>query len=329
MGPPSGPPRTTGITPDPGDSEINRLENMQRDGLDPRLPGFASRAVRLGSGNHVFVLRIPQSWAGPHMVTFKQHSRFYCRNSAGKYALDVAELRAAFALAESGAQRIRQFRTERIGRIVASETPVPLVAGAAIVLHLLPVSAFTGTARRDLLSEGADAQGLATLSSGFYDWRYNFDGVLVRDAPDDKGCVRGYTQLFRNGPIEAVNTSILDWHRIYGGTYKGLIPSLSFEERIIHGVRDLLGYLDRHGVQPPTLIMLTLTGVRGLMMAVSSGLSEGSAIDRDTLLIPDVLYDGTQLDIPSVMKPCFDPVWNACGFAGSLSYDEAGHWSKR
>ena len=38
------------------------------------------------------IVRVPNSLNRPHMVVFKQWSRFYSRNSAGKYQLDVHEL---------------------------------------------------------------------------------------------------------------------------------------------------------------------------------------------------------------------------------------------
>src|SRR6185437_11984325 len=51
------------------DGEILRLENIIRDGIEPRIPGVATHAVDLAGGaNAVLVMRIPRSWAGPHMV---------------------------------------------------------------------------------------------------------------------------------------------------------------------------------------------------------------------------------------------------------------------
>ena len=47
-------------------------------------------------GNQIVLVRIPRSWVSPHMVTHKGTSRFFARNSAGKYQLDVSELRTAF-----------------------------------------------------------------------------------------------------------------------------------------------------------------------------------------------------------------------------------------
>src|SRR5262245_39896332 len=106
------------------DAEILRLESIIQSGLDPRIPGVNSRDVPLSTGKYVIVIRIPKSWAAPHMVKFKQSSKFYSRTSKGKYQLDVAELRAAFVLSESVAERIKNFRASRLGNVVSGETPV-------------------------------------------------------------------------------------------------------------------------------------------------------------------------------------------------------------
>ena len=122
------------------DAEIQRLDNILRDGLDPRIPGVQMRPVEGFRQGPVLLVRIPRSWASPHMVTFKGSSRFFARNNAGKYQLDVAEIRAAFALSEALPEKIRGFRADRLAKIIAGETPLPLKEGRMAVLHMLPIS---------------------------------------------------------------------------------------------------------------------------------------------------------------------------------------------
>ena len=121
------------------DREINRLENSIRDGIRPRIQGVASRPVRLENGRHALVIRVPRSLSRPHVVTFKNHWKFYTRNSAGKHQMDVDEVRQAFVLSESVADRIRAFRADRLSRVISGETPVPLKGKARVALHLEPI----------------------------------------------------------------------------------------------------------------------------------------------------------------------------------------------
>lgn len=117
------------------DETVLRLENMIRDTVAPRLSGCRFKTVRLNEQRYVIILRVPKSWAAPHMVTFRSSPGFYARNSAGKYPLDVSELRAAFLLSETLGERLVRFNDEHIGKIAAGDTPVPLPAGPKLVLQ--------------------------------------------------------------------------------------------------------------------------------------------------------------------------------------------------
>jgi predicted HTH transcriptional regulator len=123
------------------DKEKLRLEQILANGLEPRLPRVDIHPVQVGDGRHVLVVRAPRSWVAPHRV--RKNDKFYGRNSAGKYPLDVGELRTAFTLSETIAERVRNFRAERIARIYGRETPIPLHDGGCMVFHLLPLAAFT------------------------------------------------------------------------------------------------------------------------------------------------------------------------------------------
>src|SRR5688500_3252299 len=78
------------------DAEIRRLDNIIRDGIEPRV-SVQIHPIRMISGNIVLLIRIPHSWAMPHMVSYQGATKFYSRNSAGKYPLDISEIRALFS----------------------------------------------------------------------------------------------------------------------------------------------------------------------------------------------------------------------------------------
>lgn len=106
-------------------SEILRLESSIRTGIDPRVPGVRTKAIEGFPKGPVLVMWIPKSWSSPHMVIYKNHSRFYSRSSNGKYPLDVAEIRSAITLSESLPDRIRRLRDDHIAKIVAGERRYP------------------------------------------------------------------------------------------------------------------------------------------------------------------------------------------------------------
>ena len=158
------------------DKEILRLENVIRDGLEPRIPGVIIQDIPLKNSNVVILIYIPRSWALPHRVSFKGSSRFYSRNSKGKYLLDVTELRNLFLFTEKRTEQIRNFRIERLSKIVSGETPLLLSKAPKIVLHIVPLDAFNPAASIDLSSIKNDP---APLYAGGWSHRFNFDGYLI------------------------------------------------------------------------------------------------------------------------------------------------------
>jgi hypothetical protein len=308
------------------DTSIQRLENLLRDGIQPRLPGVQIRTIPVTDSRVAIVLRIPKSWALPHRVIFGGHDKFYGRNATGKYPLDVPELRALFALSESTAERIRAFRAERIMKIVADDGAVSLGSGPKTILHLVPFAAFApGVSFNVSLFPDITAL-LPPIGPGSnVTHRLNFDGIVTYSFRDEK--TRGpysYVQLFRSGAIEAV-----EGRRIKDYDGDKLIPGTSWEDEILKALSPYVGFVSTLGVQPPIAIMLSLIGVQGYSMHTGFGLDKGNPIDRDILLVSDLLvetFDG--FDPGKVMRPAFDAVWNAAGLSQSLSYDKDGQWRK-
>src|ERR1035441_2943014 len=103
------------------DQEILRLEGMIQNGIEPRLPELQTEPVQTQWGV-VIAMRIGRSWLAPHMVIFQGLQRFYGRNSAGKYPLDIGEIKGLALLSQSIAEKVRRFRLERVMAIEAEET---------------------------------------------------------------------------------------------------------------------------------------------------------------------------------------------------------------
>lgn len=66
--------QASALVPQPGnrDEETRRVQDVLMNGIEPRVPGIQVHAVQL-DGGFVVVIRVPQSWAGPHRVKTNQH----------------------------------------------------------------------------------------------------------------------------------------------------------------------------------------------------------------------------------------------------------------
>ncbi len=315
-----------GLSIDNVDQEILRLENMIRDGIEPRISSITiSPPINLSNSKVALVIRIPKSWRSPHRVTYQGHDKFYSRSSNGKYVLDVAELRAVFNLSETVIDRIRNFRQDRVSKIFANETPVPFYENAKIVLHLIPIISFNPAQSYDIGIIASNPTSMPPIRSGGWS-RYNLDGFLTYDE-DQEGKSRSYVQLFRSGIIEAVEGWLL---RPHGDEL--IIPSIRYEAELIKSLSAYLSLLRTLNVEPPVFVFLTLLGVKGYSMAVNKWrfwIDEIHTIDRDVLLLPERIIESYDVKAEDVLKPCFDSIWNACGFPKDLYYNDAGEWTPR
>jgi hypothetical protein len=306
------------------DREIQRLSNIIRDGIEPRIPSVDMQPLSLSNSKMALIIRVQKSWLSPHRIAFRGDHRFYIRNSNGKHELDVDELRVVFTYSQTVAEKIRVFREKRISNIYANETPVPFYENAKITLHLIPIISFNPGQNYDIEKVASKPEKFRPIYCNSWNYRYNLDGFLSYSA-STSGKSHSYIQLFRNGIIEIVEGLLLK-----PDNGKLWIPSIAYEREIIGALNESLDTLKSLDIELPIFVFLTLIGVRGYkMMYLKYQLveSESAPIDRDILLLPEVLIESYDVKSERILKPIFDSVWNACGFPKSLNYDKNGEWA--
>lgn len=315
----------TGVGTGDADADLLRLEQMILAGITPRIPGLKSRYIPLDNGNHVFVIRVPRSFARPHAIHRSDTPRFVTRNSAGKYTMDVAEIRNAVLASDAVAERMSAFRHARLSDVVSGRTTVDMSARATIVLHVLPLGAFDSPAPSvDLEEAPRSPKGFLPIGTGG-NLRHTFDGLLCHGyyggIPGHQGTPESYALLFRSGTLEAADAMILS--PVEDGP---IIPSTLFEEALLKATESYLDLLSHLGVEGPVFVTLSLLGVKDYQMAYRSiASSRIRPVDRDDLIIPEVMVHSPRLDreaVERLMRPVLDQVWNACGYAGSPNYRE-------
>jgi len=247
--------------------------------------------------------------------------------------MDVPQLRTAFELSGTLAERVRDFRADRLSKICAGEIPTPLhQTMAKIVFHLVPFGAFEPSARFDLspLVLPEKRRFITPIMMGMNGheilnhcrYRYNFDGLLnyaqwATDIP-----AVAYLQVFRKGIVEGVDVSILNTNSFRQ------IPSMPFEQVLCYALSLYLQTQKALGVDLPIFLMVSSLGVTDYIMGITQTYyGQDYPIDRPDLVMPEVLIDRFDCNPADVMKPIFDAVWNAAGRNGSMNYDASGKWT--
>ncbi|VVG71660.1 hypothetical protein PAP18089_02645 [Pandoraea apista] len=312
----------TNITPLTGnqDQEVRRLQDILMNGIEPRIPGLAVSSVPV-TGGFCVIIRVPKSWIGPHRVKSNQH--FFVRESGRKRQLDMPEIKSLFLRAAGFASQVRDFRTDRVGRLIAGESPQPLVPGARLVLHFFPTQTAIGGSTIDPVAYLTAERRLPIYGTTAGNARVNVDGALsVRNtgASDE---THGYSLLFRNGIFESVTVL-----KQYSESGRFILGSQVFEDYTIQLVQGLHREYGHFGIAKEMLCLATIIDGKQTDLGLdrfnySLDGTQGS-FDRDIVPIPDVLIEGVRAP-EDELRPVFDLIWQSAGLSRSHNYDDDGN----
>lgn len=311
---PTGIPREiTGCGYGNGDEVKKRIESWLYELIEPRLFGVRVKPIHV-DGNMVVVIKIPQSLFKPHAL--KKEKTFWFRADSRNCQMGVEELRLAFGSGAEHAKEIKNFRNQRVMEIAAGETPFPLEnKPLKTIIHYFPafpVPIDMGKPEFDrlwpLLADGCGK-------------RSNYEGKIYIEGSRTPEGAYSYLQLYRDGTIETASIGFSVT------TENGdVIASKSFEEEIIKNVKNIVSLYASVGIQFPVSILISMVGAKGFKMALPPAIYStlSRAIIKDTLLLPEIIFESTDEPVDRKLKPVFDIIWNASGIGESPYYNENG-----
>ena len=306
------PSKVTPVTPENLDKEIQRIDSILMSGIEPRIR-YHMRAIPHPNSGYVLILRIERNGLAPHRVIYKASDKFYARNSAGKYPLDVAELRDAFLLGASAADRIREFRVGRLASIAAGEGPVLSEGDPIIVIHLIPLHAFTSQRELDISKYYRTLIRPIGAPSG--DRQINLDGVL-HYAANREDILSNYVQIYRSGIVEVTDEFAFSTDK-HGNK---VAPLKAIEHRINQYLPQYIDCMKDIGVTPPVFLFLSIVGVMGCRAYIDSMFEDVTSypmLKRDPLMLSEISIDDLSTNLSIALKTVYDRLWNAFGFPGS------------
>ena len=231
-------------------------------------------------------------------------------------------------------KEIGDFQKERIQKILLENTPVPLVEGPKLVLHIIPVEFFhkhqaLAVQKISHSDRGFGFQPISILfepASGGWNSMFNFNGFVNYDA-SAKGGHLSYTQVFRNAVIESVDT-----YTIVGDLKKDgkILTPQNYERSVIQALSLYTSSLLKENIYSSCFVFLSLLKVKGYKIynKLEFLRNRNISIDQDNLFLPEIhVEDLNKFSPPDIMKPAFDRVWNACGYIGSRNYNTDGKWN--
>jgi hypothetical protein len=133
-----------------------------------------------------------------------------------------------------------------------------------------------------------------------------------------------YLQFYRDGRVEAVRSGDL-LGKV--GQNPPTIAAMSLQVALIRVAERVLKLYKIAKVEAPIVVMATLVGVKGATITLDflrHPYQGYDPIDRDVLVIPEVIFESLDEDVVSALRPIFDTIWNAAGWEGCAFYDGTG-----
>lgn len=317
--------RLSPITDEPYDAAQRRLRQVL-DRIEPRLDSLHFQQVPLAAGGYAVVLRVPESYSGPHRFVFDPHSRFVMRDGTRTYDMSYDQLRGAFDRTASLTDSARRFRSVRLDAIKAGKTWRPMQDGPLGVLHFIPIAAMSGRRGVDVAEVHKDYSHLMLPDWGGASRSLNLDGLIVHSNRADTA-LEDYSLLFRSGALEFVSHS--------GSTMgEKIIPSTLLSAFFRDALAAARGAATRLGIVGPAIVGGALLNAAHYKFAMRQDLMRWTGMptaDRADLVLPEAWVDDVSAlpEIDTIARPMLDVFWQAFGMVRCYDYDEAGLWNPR
>jgi Putative DNA-binding domain len=313
------------------DLDKRQMQSIIDSWTDPRID-FAIREIP-HCGKYVFIVRVEQSSVSPHAVTTEtaglkgprgKHPKFYVRKGSQNIEMQIDDLRIAFTMSQSIAERMRDFREKRVAKIHANEASALIRRGGSCILHVMPYAAFRTqhVFPIETLADKGLVHNFCPMMWGVSSQpRYNLEGILnayrpsSRDDDQPPGLARAYTQLFRNGVVEGVVADLIrpsDFGLEFNYT--------NCEQSLLFGLKRFIPGLQKLGVNPPVWVFPSVDGVKGSRITFEADPGP-TPFDRDRLFLPEFSITDFLVDPLPLLRDSCDVLWNAAGVARSPTFD--------
>jgi len=301
----------------------NRLNDIILSRIEPRIHGATFHEIRIdNSEKYLLIVRVPKSFNGPHWENSKRN--FYRRHNQRNDLMSWREVQNSFLYKRNVSENIRDFLSKRMqnhlyGKVYTQGPPVSLMPGITVIIHIVPIESFGKDISLDVQKIRDRYSGIGpfplVLTRDGMSWeefsKLNIDGILRYQAPGNN---YSYTQLFRNGIVEAVRI-----YRSFEGK-TSLFPIIEFEREFRAWLHTTLKIFKELEVQPPFYAFIIIRD--GLGSVIDTRTLGGnlpvitnaySPLDRDPLSIPETIIEDFEENLDVKLRMIFTAVWNAYG----------------
>lgn len=223
--------------------------------------------------------------------------------------------------------RMEAFHRQRVDAVAAGQSPIDKPEGI-LVLHVVPRVCVQDTRRFDGAKLKEHGAMFPALGGRVGYTRFNVDGLLSYDGREQ---VRAYSQLFRDGRLEAAMSEVAFRVNLQQQNSPLCLRDSMCEKAVQQVVGEYLRFCKAIGLTPPFHLFSAIIGCKGVRLCTDMRFRDLSefAIDRSPAFLPDVVIDSLDAEPVKVLRPWCDTLWQGCGVERSYSFDQAGNWHER
>jgi hypothetical protein len=301
------------------------------DNVEPRIHGVQVHPITIDDGV-VIVARVPASFDGPHSYRVGEARRYVLRNGRLTADMSVDQIRIAYDRTASLAERAREFIGRRLKAIAERKTWRPVKDGPVAVAIVVPLAGLAGRASVNIAELSKNYTRYVHQDWGGASRNTNLDGLVVHPGggtSEDAGRVRTFTQIYRNGTVEAV--------RFGGLTFEDrpVIPGATMVRFYRDSLAQALEGLRAMGASGPVVIQLAMVTVGAFTLPADHFTARRlQDMSRSDLVLPDLWVNElgsirTPEEIDALLRPAMDVLWQAFDFERCFEFDRNGKFAPR
>ncbi len=236
------------------------------------------RSIPLETGACISVVDVPKGPDAPYAILppFRGYEYgallFYTLEQGRLTPMDIDMVRKSFSAAPgSPLEEMERMARDRVAAIHGGITPVPLVPTAKMVVHLMPLSAFTSETSYDL--EGVEES--MHIPDFAEKGRFSTHGYLAHYSD------LSYVYFYRNGIVEIVDAFYLKPLR--NGERK--VPLINYQKELERILDVVLSVYRELSVHTPLYATLSLVGVKDYVVPLKMP-RKVLRLERDLVSLP-------------------------------------------
>lgn len=315
-----------------------KIDQIARNGIDPSLDVriFPIDVNIEGNEGQVILIYIPRKYPILHQAI--KRGKYYKRTEFTSSPMSNFEIETAFKLVYNYEERINSIYQNRLQELNTGEYHINIPSPNRMLIHMISIDALNANKSLDLEIMFNNFENYLKPPGCFLgrSIERNLHGLLVSCGPDPySDTYVGYVQLYRNGMIEAIDSSLLKpTTQLHGRSYTKPVKKLGMwflEKKIIHSCNMYLNTLKKIGVNLPIYLFLSFTHMRDYKISLvpykDTFMSRDSdSAKKDEILLKRIKIDDFEVDFEKKLKPSFDIFWNVFNQPGSRNYDENGRF---